>query len=1198
MHRLAVHLVSRRFALFLVLLLALPLAGEAQVANGSITGILTDSTGAIVPSAHVTLTKTDTGLTLQTQTNNAGIYTFPSLLTGTYRIQVIQPGFKKAETAFQLTVGQTAQIDLSLQVGSSDETINIEAAGMADLEVNDATISYTVGARQVSDLPLNGRNPYGLAALSPGINPGGSFGQGVSQTRGAVVAAATNNFESNGGQSGSNEIFFDGVPITVCCQGQPAVTPSVEVVDQFKVITATPPAQFGRSSGAILNIVSKSGTNRLHGSVYEFLRNEKLDAANWFQKYNNTLPIKGRNDFRPPHKFNQYGFFVNGPVFLPKIYNGKDKTFFTFGWEASRDIRSTQQTYTVPTALQRQGVFTEAPNSIYDPSTTVYNPSTNSYTRQLLPAGCNAAGCFPAGKIVTNINPVSQKLLQFLPLPNVAGVTNNYSYAQGISSREDQFNFRVDHNFSASQRAFARGTKDTNTYQQNDLFNKADGPSAINQALKAYLFALGDTWTVTPQLILQTNYGFAYQRNFQIPQNYTGYKASDYGFTNLDSQQQLAGLPYFTINDVPSNGGYAGISQAANTNRWEHYSHFLESTAIWQRGTHTLTFGYDGRLILEHQQSAGNGPGTLKFDTALTNGQRVTDAVPAGQGQFDSFGAFLLGNFTTASITRQVKPAYDSWYHALYLQDDWRVNPRLTLNAGLRYDIETGYAERHNQWADLDLNAANPLSSGTLPFTGGARYLGSSFPNRTWKTGYNKFGPRIGLAFQASDRVVLRAGYALMYMPTSQRYYGSSTLGYSIQTQTTFTSTSVPTTTIANPFPNGVQLPLGPTAGVTAGTGTSVGGAVYNNPLPYFQQVNAGVETQLARGVVLHLNYVGSHGVHLPINYRPNDLRDQYWGAPGSQSQIDYLNAQVANPFYGNSLAGPLATSATVQRSQLLAMYPQYTPNTGMMNYSLTVNQLGIGASIFNAGQAFITIQRSKNLSATISYTFSKSMGNTTPLLTGFLNSNGTPDYQNAYHIRDKEWSVMATDIPHRLVANANYTLPFGRGQRFGGSVKPWVNQFVGGWSLNSIVAIQSGFALGITQTGGQAYSGSRPFFVPGGKPLTSGDVHHRLGGNGQPAAYLDKTAFRPAAAFELGDVPRASGRMRSPAGFQDDLSLLKQFPIHESLALQFRLEAFNLLNKVQFGVPNTTFGSSNFGTITSQANQPRNIQVALKLQF
>jgi len=395
--------------------------------------------------------------------------------------------------------------------------------------------------------------------------------------------------------------------------------------------------------------------------------------------------------------------------------------------------------------------------------------------------------------------------------------------------------------------------------------------------------------------------------------------------------------------------------------------------------------------------------------------------------------------------------------------------------------------------------------------------------------------------------------------------------------------------------------PAGPAAGVTAGTGTSVSGSLYNNPLPYFQQFNAGVEQQIASGIVIHFNYVGSHGVHLPINYRPNDLRDQYWGAPGSQTQIDYLNAPVANPFYGIAAAGPLATQATVQRVQLLSLYPQYTPNNGMKNTSLTVSQLGIGASIFNAAQAFITIQRSKNLSATLSYTFSKLMGNTTPLLTGFLNANsanGNPDIQNSYHIQDKEWSILSTDVPHRFVANANYSLPFGRGQRFGGDVSGWMNEVIGGWKLNTIVSVQSGYTLGITQTGGQTYSGARPFFVPGGKPLTSGDVHNRLGGSGQAQAYLDPNAFRKAAAFELGDVPRSSGRLRSPVGFQDDLSLLKEFPIHERLGLQFRLEAFNLLNKVQFGVPNTAFGSSTFGYITTQANSPRNIQVALKLTF
>ena len=1179
--------IFRSLSVVLLLLLALPLPGAAQVANGSITGILTDSTGAIVPNAHVTLTKTDTGLTVQAQTNDAGIYNFSSLQTGPYKIQVAQPGFKKAETTIQLAVGQTTQIDLTLQVGSSDETVNIEASGLADLEVNDATISYTVGTRQVSDLPLNGRNPYGLAALSPGITPGGSFGQGVSTVRGAVVAAATNNFESNGGIGGSNEILLDGVPVTVCCQGQPALTPSVEVVDQFKVITSVPSAQFGRSSGGILNIVTKSGTNSLHGSVYEYFRNDKLDAANYFTKRTGIYPIPTRQDYRLPHRFNQYGLFVNGPVWLPKIYNGHDKTFFTFGWEASRNTTNQFLTTTVPTTLMRQGIFSEAPNPIYDPY------STSGSTRQPLAATCVGGTCYPAGRVVSNINPTAQKLLSFYPNPNASGAVNNYSYANTYQDKVDQFNFRVDHNFSSSQRIFVRGSRDVNNHHENDLFNQPTGPNGINQQLRGYLFAAGDTWTISPTLVLQTNYGFAYQKNFQIPQNYTGFKASDYGYSAaLDSQQQIQGLPVVSIT------GYSNIGNAANTNLWEHYSHFLESTAVWQRGKQTLTFGYDGRMILENEQSTGNGPGTLAFDSMLTNGPNVSAAVPSGQAQFDAMAAFMMGTFTSASIQRQSTVAFNQFYHAMYLQDDWRATSNLTLNIGLRYEIETGMKERYNRWADIDLNVANPLSTPTLPFTGGARYLGvGGFPDRMWKTYYNKFAPRFGLAYQVTPKAVIRAGYGILFLPTSQRIYSAGTLGYSQTTSTSFTANNVPTTTMTNPFPTGVVLPAGPAAGVQAGTGTSVSGLLYNNPVAYYQQWNLGVEQQVANGIVVHLNYVGSHGVHLPINTRPNDLRDQYWGTPGSTSQIAYLQAAVPNPLYGQATTGPLA-SPTVARSQLLSLYPQYVSNTGMANGSLTVSQNDIGSAEFNAAQAFVTIQRSKNLSATLSYTFSKLMGNVSALTTGFLNANGTPGIQNTYHIQDYEWSVLATDIPHRFVANANYSLPFGRGQHFGAGVKPWLNEVIGGWKLNTIISVQSGFALGLTQTGGQAFSGSRPSFVPGVSPLTSGDVHNRLGGAGQTQAWLNPAAFRLAQAFELGNVPRSSGRMRGPLGFQDDLSVIKDFPIHETLAMQFRLEAFNVLNKVQFGLPNTSFGSATFGYITSQYNLPRNVQAALKLTF
>ena len=297
----------------------------AQVQNGTITGRVTDPSGAVVPGAVVTVTQPGTGLVIHGETNSAGTYVFSQLEPSQYHVEVEKQGFKKAGTSLTLTVGQTAQIDISIPVGNQTETINVEAESSAQLDAQTSNLDYTVQARQVDDLPLNGRNPYGLASLSPGILPGASFGVGVAVARGAVVAAATNNFQSNGGIGGSNEVLLDGVSIVVCCQGQPAVTPSVEVVSQFKVVTSDAPAEYGRTSGAVLNIATKSGTNSLHGDGYDFMRNDKLDAANFFTKRSGVFPYPGHKDFRPPHRENQFGAFAGGPVIFPHLYHGKDK---------------------------------------------------------------------------------------------------------------------------------------------------------------------------------------------------------------------------------------------------------------------------------------------------------------------------------------------------------------------------------------------------------------------------------------------------------------------------------------------------------------------------------------------------------------------------------------------------------------------------------------------------------------------------------------------------------------------------------------------------------------------------------------------------------------------------------------------------------------------------------------------------------
>ena len=1167
----------------------------AQIANGSITGRVTDGAGALVPDADVTLTRTETGITLQGKANGDGIFTFPALQTGTYKVSVAMQGFKRVESTKVLAVGETAQLDVALQVGSTGESVTVQASQGEQLDTDNSSLSYTVGARQVNELPLNGRNPYALAQLSPGINPGGSFGTGVSTTRGALVAAATNNFSANGGVEGNNEILIDGISVTLCCQGQPALTPSAEVVDQFKVITSNPGAQFGRTSGGILNIVTKTGTNRLHGTLYDFFRNDKLDAANFFTKRSSVYPIATRKDFRFPHRYNQFGGFVGGPVWIPKIYDGRDKTFFTFGYEGQRNVTYAAQTLTVPTALMRKGIFTEnGANLVYDPNSTTQ--VGNNSIRTPLPAGCNVNGCFGVGQGVTTLNPVALKLLALYPQPNQAGLTNNYTFAQPTSDRDDQYNFRVDHNFSASNRGFMRGTRGTNQHNESDVLNGTYvGTNSIHQVISGSLFALSDSWTISSNKLLQVTYGFAAQRNVQLPGNYT-VPASTFGYSNnYQSEQQTTGSPVVSVS------GFQQIGTATNSNQWSHYTHSLVPLFVWQLGTHSLTMGYEGRIINEMEQGFSNPLGNQTYDSTLTRGANAANGVSGNPAQFDSIAALLLGVPTSASITRQATLALQQWYHALYVQDDWRIRNNLTLNIGLRYDRDQAFTDRHNAWAALNLQAANPLSMTALPFTGGAQYVGVNGNPRNFWNNYNKFGPRFGFAWTPVPATVVRGGFGMLYLPSTQRIYGGSAIGYSQTTTQSYTYTQKPTTAIDNPLPNGVLLPAGAGAGVQVGTGSSVSGLLYKNPQPYYEQWNFGVEQQMGKALVLHLNYAGSKGTHLPINYRPNDLQPRYWGAVGDPGNVQsaYLTTLVPNPLYGQAgVSGNLA-AATVQRQQLLAAYPQYGPNTGFTNGTLTVVQDDIASSNYHAFQAFLTA-RTSNLSAIVSYTWSKLLGNTTDLTTGGFNANGQPGVQN-FNRYDLEYSVQPSDIPHRVVGNLNYTLPFGHGQRFGGNLPGLANQFAGGWKLNFIGFIQSGYDIGLTQTGGAAYSGSRPTFVQGGNALTVGSVHARLGGGaavGQTQGYFKPAAFRLTQAFELGNVPRVSGNLRGPRGFQDDISAIKEFPIHESINLQFRLEAFNFLNKVWFGLPNAQFNSATFGQITSQYNLPRNIQVALKLSF
>ena len=542
-------------------------------------------------------------------------------------------------------------MDFVLEVGSETLTINVSANSAVTLDSQTSNLDYTVQSKQMDTLPLNGRNPYGLAILSPGIAAGSNFGVGVAVTRGAVVAAATNNFESNGGIGGNNNILLDGVSIEVCCQGQPALTPSAEVVSQFKVVSSTPPAEYGRTSGAVLNLVTKSGGNQVHGDTYDFIRNDKLDAANYFTKRNGVYPYAGHKDFRSPHRSNQFGAFVGGPVVLPRIYNGIDRTFFTFGYEGVRNTNPVTGTTTVPTALMRKGIFTEGAGLVYDP--TSYSSSTG--TRSPIAAATCDGTTYSAGYCIptTEFSATAKALMALVPEPNLSGTTSNYSYSQNVTDHDDQFNFRVDQNFSDKQRSFVRGSRDANQHVSYDLFNKPNGANqGWTQTLSSYLFAVGHIWTLSPNTLLQFSYGFARQKNLQLPSQFL-YDAADYGFSkDFVSQQQVSGLPVVTIS------GLQQIGYGSYYNFWGHNMHSLNASALLQRGKHSLSIGYNGHLILENQEGVPSGStGSLGFSTKFTGGPTPNSSLPSGQSPFDSWASFLLGYPGSGSMTRSVTVA-------------------------------------------------------------------------------------------------------------------------------------------------------------------------------------------------------------------------------------------------------------------------------------------------------------------------------------------------------------------------------------------------------------------------------------------------------------------------------------------------------------------------------------------------------------
>ncbi len=1147
-------------------LLVFVCASFAQTFTGGITGTVTDPAGAVVPGAVLRLTNLDTNDSREQLSNEAGGYTFTALPPGRYRLALDHPGFKHfVQEPVEVRVQQFVTLNPALEVGQATQTVEVTGQA-ALLDAATSSLSQVVENRQVTELPLNGRNTLALVALTPGIRAQGQFLQNTA-TR---SFAGWGNFSSNGGVSDANEMLVDGAAVTMFLVNAPSLIPPVDATQEFRVQTNNYSAEFGRSSGAVVNVSIKSGTNQLHGSLYEFLRNDKLDANDFFQNSSGQA--------RPKLTFNQYGFAVGGPVLLPHVYDGRDRTFFFANFEGFRQRQAMALTTTVPTPAQLAGDFSQTLNAAGN-LVVIANP----FSAHPGPAGTPIRDPFPGNQIPQSMfDPVANALRanqRIWALPNAPGArftgVGNFSTSAVQPNNEDQVVTRMDHNLSAKWKLFGTYASQSIALGGFDPFRNGTDFLTVggNESDLAQTAVLGATALFSPRLVGEFRASFGRWRNNRIPES-DGFDLTTLGFpASLAAQQQFHTLPWMQFTGVASSGKLTTSEIRRIANNWN-----VSGALTWMRGAHAFKFGGQFRLQQLNDVQVDNSSGSFSFNPSFTSMNPFQSSSTAG----NSVASFLLGVPASANLGLGERLALERRYFAWFYQDDWKVTRKLTLNLGFRYDVELPPTERYDRQVYFNFPTVAPLvQQAGLNAPGALRFVNGS-TRAPIDTYWHEYGPRFGYAYQLLSKTVLRGGYGIFWLPGGLETSGTSTNNPIATISTPFVSSLdggvTPFNRLSNPFPNGLIPLIGSTQGANALVGQSVTVMIRGEHPGYTQQWNFDVQQQLASSLALDIAYAGSHGVGLPGTIQINQLPDQYLAMGNA------LNRQVPNPFAGLVSIGTLS-QPTVAQGQLLRPYPQFT--------GLALGAVNVGSSTYHSMQLKLTKRFSDSLVAA-SYTVSKGIGDTEAVV-GWLEQSGTPSaFQDNYN-RRLDRSPNAFDNPQRLVVSYTTALPFGTGKRWlstPGKLKPVVS----GWEVNGIYTAESGTPLFLSTAANLTNSfggGSRPN-NNGQSAALSGDPHQRLG------QWFKTSVFSQPAAFTFGNTARTLPDVRDHGTNNLDLGIVKnnRFLKDGRMNLQFRGEFFNVFNRVRFGDPGLTFGTPQFGVVTSQANSPRLIQFALKLLY
>jgi hypothetical protein len=1171
--------IRRCLPLFLILaFVTVPLA--AQNFYGSIVGIVTDTSGAPMADAMVTVTNIGTGVRQVVQTAGSGEYRVVNLVPGNYKVDVEKTGFRHlTRDSVPVSVESAVRIDVGMQIGDINQSVEVQATAPL-LQTENASLSQVVGGRMVEGLPLNGRNILNLAGMAPGVVPQGSADGNLT---GKNVFSA-GNYQIGGGTANQSAEFLDGVPINITYGNIVALVPTQDAVEEFRVQTNNNTAEYGRYTGGVINLTSRSGTNEFHGGVYEFLRNRVLNATDFFSNKNGVG--------KAPFVQNQYGGNVGGPI-------RKDKTFFFFSYEGFKARQGVLFSRTVPLPEQLHGDFSGYRNAagaqipIYDPQTqcgAFNNPACGTATIQRAPFALNV---IPESRI----NPVAAKFLAFpdyaLPTDGGQANTHNFNFNRNASTGgdNDQYNIRGDHQLSDKQRLLARYTRWKSANLPVDVYGNGlrNGDPYSPEYFVTTQAMLADTYVINPQMIFDVRGGFTRWYYTRIPGT-LGLDGATLGLPSYYSQLPVLNgltpsttIPGITVTSPTLNT----ISTGLLLGRDDTYA--LSPTMTWIKGKHTFKFGGEiHKNELNYFQNNSPG-GTYLFDNLFTSPNALNSGA-TGSG----LASFELGlPLNTSTLQTSLFTFATLYYQGYFISDTWQVSNKLTVTLGARWEIPGVYKERFNRQVTFNFTEPNPALEGVT--VNGKPVLGAfdlvKSPNHPEAglnpEAYNLIAPRLGIAYRLNDKTVIRTGGGVFFSPATiafpQGPYGNPSDYFSNPVVGTVDSYVTPLVTLSNPFPNGIIAAPGRDPAYQGELlGTSLGGHAdpYHTNHSYTYQWNFTVQRQFGN-LALEAAYSGLRGIHLGLGRQYDQIDPQYF-ALGSQ-----LKNLVPNPFYGKVLFGSLAQQ-TVQYGQLLLPYPQYTSVSAPADYS--------GDSTYHSLQVKAEKRFKSGGTVLASYTFSKILSNA-ETLTGWLDSpTGVAAVQNWYDLNGEK-AESSFDSRQRLVISYVSELPFGKNQRFLSGVHGLADKLISGWGINGAAAFQKGFPLGITATPNTngLNTGLRPNVAPGCSKTIDGSAQSKYN------QWFNTSCFSLPAAYTLGNESRTDPTLRGPGIANYDLALFKRTPVTERINVEFRAEAFNLFNRVQFGAPGliySTAANSTFGVISSQLNSPRLMQMVLRLRF